>query len=377
MPDSAPRVLILTADFPPRHWSGIGVAVEHQASALSDLGIGVQVLVAARPGWPAPTLTSGRLDVGPLSTHRFPVNPHDFKLIHVHSLGLADLAIELRRRTALPLVYTAHTLVAEELAGEMEATFWRAAQERLFRSSDHVVFVSAAERTSALRMMPELVDRSTVVPNGVPAPPTLSAASVAEGPIVFAGRFARSKGLELLSELIPMVLARRRAQFILAGGHGDVVGGAIARRLGTLYRDACTITGWLDRQRMDALLARAALVLVPSVYEPFGLVAVEAMRVGAPVIASAVGGLPEVVGGGLAGCLVGSRDPRKWLAAVVGILNDPDRVRDLRRRGPIHVLTHFEARRNADLLIGRVYARLGVVDAARQFRHATPVGAQS
>src|SRR2546421_2322697 len=254
MRDSVFRVLILTADFPPRHWSGIGVAVGHQASALADQGIGVHVLVAARPGWPAPTLTSGRLAVRPLGAHRFPVNPYDFDLIHVHSLGLADLAIELRRRTALPLVYTAHTLLAEELAGEMEATFSQAAQQRLLRSSDQVVFLSAAERTSALVMMPELVDRSTVVPNGVPAPPTLADRSVSDGPIVFAGRFARSKGLELLSELVPMVVARRRTQFILAGGHGDAIGSAIAHRLGTLYRGACTITGWLDRQRVDALL---------------------------------------------------------------------------------------------------------------------------
>lgn len=374
MPDTGLRVLILTADFPPHHWSGIGVAVGHQAVALAEQGIDVQVLVAARPGWPAPTLTSGRLVVGPLSTNRFPVNPYDFDLVHVHSVGLADLAIELRRRTPLPLVYTAHTLVAEEVAGEMEATFSQAAQERLFNSSDHVVFVSAAERVSALRMMPELTDRSTVVANGVPAPPTSAEVPVADGPIVFAGRFARSKGLELLSELIPMVLARRRARFILAGGHGDVIGSAIAHRLGTLYRDACTITGWLDRQRMDELLTRAALVLVPSVYEPFGLVAVEAMRVGAPVIASAAGGLPEVVDGGVAGCLVGSRDPRRWLASVLGILSDQDRVRDLRQRGPIRVSSHFEAGRNARLLIAQVYARLGVVDPARRFRQATVVG---
>jgi glycosyltransferase involved in cell wall biosynthesis len=98
------------------------------------------------------------------------------------------------------------------------------------------------------------------------------------------------------------------------------------------------------------------------------------MRVGAPVIASAAGGLPEVVDGGVAGCLVGSRDPRRWLASVLGILSDQDRVRDLRQRGPIRVSSHFEAGRNARLLIAQVYARLGVVDPARRFRQATVVG---
>src|SRR5262245_47128105 len=141
---------MLTADYPPNPWSGIGVAVERQARALADLGARVQVLVAAAPGRPtAAPAESGRLSVHPLSRRRFPVDPRNADVVHVHSLALADLALELRRRAGAPLVYTAHSLVEDELRfGRVDGSLtksWRAVQARLFAEADRVVFLSRAE----------------------------------------------------------------------------------------------------------------------------------------------------------------------------------------------------------------------------------------
>ncbi len=360
----APRLLVLTADYPPDPWSGIGVAVERQARSLAELGAEVHVLVAAGPERPAPRASStGRLSVSPLSSRRFPVDPRAFDVVHVHSLALADLALELRRRTALPLVYTAHSLVAEELRwGGAEASVarsWATVQERLLAASDRVVFLSAAERAAAVRLLPGLAERSVVVPNGLPpsdpVSSTVTCPAPAGGPVVFAGRFARSKGIELLGDVVAAVLAREPARFVLAGGHGDATGERVVRDLLRRHPAACAAPGWLSRDRMEALLAGAALVLVPSLYEPFGLVALEAMRAGAPVLAADVGGLRDVVTRGSGGRLVGSRDPERWATEIHEILASAETRALLRERGPRHVREHFDSSRIAGRLLGEVY----------------------
>lgn len=348
------RVMILTADYPPRVWSGIGMAVERQALALTALGIEVVVLVAAKLA--TSTETNNGPSVRRLSRRRFPVDPQRFDLIHLHSLALSELALELRRRFGLPLIYTAHSLVHLELRDTPPATFWCAVQERLLATSDHVVFLSAAERSVAIHAMPELAARSTVIPNGVPAPPAPMVEPTAEGPIVFAGRFTKNKGVELLAELIPRVLAQRRSQFILAGGHGDETGYRAIRNAAAHFPDACRVVGWLPRDDLDKLFARAALVLIPSLYEPFGLVALEAMRMGAPVLAAGVGGLAEVVRWDSGGWVVPSHDPEEWRAAILDIISTPTIAQELRRRGPRYVAARFDIGRITERLITEVYA---------------------
>jgi glycosyltransferase involved in cell wall biosynthesis len=312
------RVLVLTADYPPHPWSGVGVAVERQARALAELGFDLQVLVAN-----GKTLESlPGLDVHPLARDRFPADPRRFDWVHVHSLRLAELALELRRRFGLPLAATVHGLVHLELPPSSRARRWSALQRRLLLGADRVVFVSEAERDAALSWLPGIAPRSRVVPNAAPAPPPPRPGSGLPGPVVFAGRFAASKGLDLLE-----AMARRLGlPMVLAGGHGDREGEAAARRISEL--PGCRRTGWLSREEMDRLLARAALVVVPSRYEPFGLVALEAMALGAPVLAADVGGLREVAAPGSGGRLLASREPRRWA----------DEVRELLRSGEAEAL---------------------------------------
>jgi glycogen(starch) synthase len=309
------KVLILTADYPPHPWSGIGVAVERQARALAEIGIGVTVLVADRP-----LPEASAVEVLPLRRDRFPVDPRGFDAVHVHSLRLAELALELRRRFGLPLVATLHGLPHRELEPGPIARHWSAVARRLLRAADRAVFVSAAERDAAVEWLPEIAARAFVVPNGVPPLPVVPAdiEDRSEGPIVFAGRFARSKGMDLLAGIVPRLVRERPV--VLAGGHGDAEGEEIARRLAFAFPGRCRLAGWLSRDELDALLRRAALVLVPSRYEPFGLVALEALAAGAPVLAADVGGLREVVGEGSGGRRLGSRDPGVWAGAAAELL---------------------------------------------------------
>lgn len=305
---------MLTADFPPANWSGIGSAVFHQTNALRQLGVEVEVLTRERLAGP-----------------HFPLDIRGGDIVHLHSLALAELALELTGRFALPLVYTAHSLIERELGAE--ARSWAALQQRLFRAADAVIFVSRAEREAVPH-----VKRAHVLHNGLP--PLPSGRYDEDGPVVFAGRYTYSKGLDVvldLAEVIPREL-------ILAGGHGD---SDLERRAAS-----CSV-GWLPQDALHALFARAALVLMPSRYEPFGMVALEAMRAGAPLLASEA--LREVVP---AESIVAGN----WREAVPRLLGDPARRRAMHESGARHVAEHFDAR----WLAGELVALLHTVAACER-----------
>ncbi len=365
---------MLTADYPPAAWSGIGVAAAAQARALAAAGVEVTVLVAGdgrgeveEEGAPA-----ANLRVLPLRRERFPVDPRRFDAVHVHSLSLGELAIELARRYRLPLAATAHGLVHRELGDTALGRSWSMAQRRLLRHADRAVFVSAAEREAAVAWMPEIAARSRAVANAIEVAVSASAAEPAraDGPVVFAGRFAASKGMDLLASLVPLLVADGRS-VVLAGGHGDAAGEALARRLaadsagGCRGCRGCRLAGWLSRRQLARLLAGAALVVVPSRYEPFGLVAAEALAAGAPVLAADVGGLREVVEEGAGGRRLASRDPRRWAAAAGEMLALAPAARArLAAAGRERVARRFAPRRIAALLAAEVYGWSGIPAAA-------------
>jgi glycosyltransferase involved in cell wall biosynthesis len=350
------RLLILTADYPPNNWSGVGVAVERQVQALAALGIDVHVLVATSPRFEESRMLGGEPSVHHLSRERCPVDPQRFDLVHLHSLALSEFALELRRRFSLPLVYTAHSLLHLELEDTPRARFWCAVQASMFVLSDWVVFLSNSERSAAIHLVPGLAACSSVIPNCVPPPPASLPPPPEDGSVVFAGRFARSKGVELLAEIIPMVLAQYKCWFVLAGGHGTTAGSCIVRDVAARFPQSCQVTGWLGRDELDELLAHAVLALVPSLYEPFGMIALEAMRLGTPVLSADVGGLSEIVVQGSGGRVVPSRDPAEWSEAIIEIVSTPAIARDLRRRGPEYVTSCFDPSRIAQRLRDTVYA---------------------
>jgi glycosyltransferase involved in cell wall biosynthesis len=305
---------VLTADFPPANWSGIGTAVFHQTNALRQLGVEVEVLTRER-----------------LAGARFPLEIRDDDIVHLHSLALAELALELKRRFGLPLVYTAHSVIERELGAGARA--WAALQQRVFGVADAVIFVSRAEREA----VPEL-ERARVLHNGLPPLPPGSYDE--DGPIVFAGRYTHNKGLDIVLDLAERI----PREFILAGGHGDA---DLERRA------ASRSVGWLAPDALHALLASAAMVLMPSRYEPFGMVALEAMRAGAPLLASdalrEVAPPESIVSG-------------DWSEAVSRLLDDRERRRAMHARGALYVAEHFDAL----TLAGDLLALLHTVDSCRR-----------
>ncbi len=353
------RILVLTADYAPGSWSGIGVAVARQAEALAALGAEVRVLVGGerwrRECGVEPRTRCGQVMVSALDGDHFPVEPGEFDWIHVHSLALTELVLELRRRCSVPLAYTVHTQPAMELQSGALASFWDTAQRKLFSITDRVVFLSSSERESAAQRWSG--DRAgwRVVGNGVPAAPRATRAWSAGGPLVFAGRFASSKGLDLLDSTLEELAKRRAFEVVLAGGHGDAQGDRAVERIAARMGGRARLMGWVSRPSVDALFESAALVLAPSEYEPFGLVALEAMRMGAPVLAADTGGLSEIAAPGSGGELIASREPVVWADRIDQMLAQPERRRRLSCRGPNYTDLHFNSEAIAKKLLENVY----------------------
>lgn len=345
------RVLVLAADYDERPWSGVGRAVARQSRALADEGVGVHVLVA--DGAAVPAASDETVPVSRLSRARFPVDPRDFDWIHVHSLRLADLAVEIRRRFKCPLACTVHGWPHRE-SNTANASRWSVVLRRLIERCDRIVFLSEAEREFGLRICPSIEDRSATIGHGLAATQA-DRHDRTNGPIVFAGRWAWSKGVDLAAGVARRVAEGERAHFVFAGGHGEAAGTAAVARLASDFPTRCRVAGWMEGGRLAALFARAALVLVPSRYEPFGLVALEAMSRGAPVLAADEGGLREVVAAKAGGVRVSSRSTTAWVDAVLTLLDDPIEMARLSACGPEYVARHFSPRTMARRFVEEVY----------------------
>jgi glycosyltransferase involved in cell wall biosynthesis len=344
------RVTVVTADYPPDVWSGVGVAVHRQAGDLAALGVRVTVLAT---GQPSPEDAGSNPAVIRIATDgSIPAIQTDW--VHLHSLALTELALELRRQSGARLAYTVHTQPWLELDGHPRRRFWLDMQARLLAACDAVIFLSAAERRCGETMFATLPPVH-VVPHGVPPPPADVPGRDERRTVVFAGRSSRSKGVRLLAECIRRLRHMSDLPFLIAAGHGDTEGSATIARIGRDHGDRCEIAGWLPRHELDERLARALLVLVPSRYEPFGLVALEAMRMGAPVLAANVGGLRETLRAGSGGVLLDSSDPQDWAEATLRITGDPLLWTTLHQQGRRFVESQYRSCDMAARLLNDVY----------------------
>ena len=384
-----PRVALLTKEYPPEVYGGAGVHVEYLVPELARL-VDVEVhcfgaprsseLVAATyRSWEA--LAGGGPESAALATMSVDLlmaaGVAGAELVHSHT-WYANLGGHLAKLLhGIPHVVTSHSLEpmrpwkAEQLGGGYALSCF--CERTALEGADAVIAVSASARADLLRVYPAVDPaRVSVIHNGVdtevyrPDPGTDVLERLGldiERPLVFfVGRITRQKGIELLLDAVPLL--DPAAQLVLAAAAPDTpqMGEEIARRIHRLQGQRTGVI-WVEEplRRTDVvqLLSHARAFVCPSVYEPFGLVNVEAMACGAPVVASAVGGIPEIVVQGETGWLV-PYDPDDPSAFAIGLASrvnqlvaDPDQARRLGQAGRQRVLDHFGwdavARRTVDL----------------------------
>ena len=376
------RVLLVSWEYPPVMYGGLGRHVDALSRYLAAAGHDVVVLTQA----PAGTGSTLSVDVGhgrvvrvvravlgvdvpdvhtdteafvrmlqPALVEAARLLPEHWTpdVVHAHDWVVAGAGVALTASLRCPLVVTLHATETGLHHGHLATEFsrWRHGVEcGLAADADRVIVCSREMRSEVTSGLGAEKGRVVVVPNGVDRGAWATTASqrsdarrtlgVGDAPlVVLVGRLEYEKGGHDAIEALHRVRAPAHLALVGEGARRDDLQ-ALARGLG--LGDRVHMPGRLADGQVAAVVASADVALVPSRYEPFGLVALEAMAAGTPVVASATGGLRDVVTDGVTGRLVPPGTPGALAEAIDALLDDPTASRAVTTRAAAAVREHFD-----------------------------------
>ena len=365
------KALLLTREYPPHIYGGAGVVVGQLARALSQL-MAVEVRCF---GERSPAEATGEIPlrgytpwerVGPgrdgpryapaLETLSIALamarDPVDADVAHAHT-WYADMAgLWIRTVHRIPLCVTLHSMEplrpwkADQLGSGYLLSSW--IEKTSVEAADRVIAVSRQMREDILAHFRVPPERVVVIHNGIDpnqfrrteARDVLARRGVREPYVLFVGRITDQKGIFHLLEAAPKLPPG--VQVVLCASAPDTpeIEARLKRALPG-HPNVVWIGEMVPVEEVVQLYSHAAVFVCPSVYEPFGLINLEAMACETPVVASAVGGILEVVEDGKTGVLVEPGRPDALVAAIRALLEDPARGRAMGRAGRRRVEAHF------------------------------------
>jgi glycogen synthase len=329
------KALLLTNEYPPHIYGGAGVHVEflsRELARLIDVDVrcfGDQHVDDGRlrvrgyaeprdmtaPDYLRPVFGAMSRDVAWAATDT------DANVVHCHTWYSHLGGVLIQQGYGIPLVVTVHSLEPlrpwkrEQLRGGYDVSYW--VEQTALQMADAVVAVSNGTREDVLRVTGVKPERLHVIYNGIdttlyrPVAETDALERYGVNPsrpyVLFVGRITRQKGIVHLARAIPSI--DPAAQVVLCAGQPDTpeIAAEMEQAVEVARRDHPSVI-WVQQMlpRLDAiqLYSHATVFCCPSIYEPFGIINLEAMACCTPVVASAVGGIPEVVVDGETGVLV-------------------------------------------------------------------------
>lgn len=375
------RVDLLTKEYPPEIYGGAGVHVAELVRALRrDIDVVVRCFGGTRDdadtfAYTVPAeLADANATLATLGVDlQMAQDVQGADLVHSHT-WYANAAGHLAKLLhGIPHIVTAHSLEplrpwkAEQLGGGYRVSSW--IEKTAFEAADAVIAVSHGMRRDILRSYPALDEsRVEVVYNGIDLErwkPTQDADAVRalgidpdRPSVVFVGRITRQKGLPYL--LRAAATLPKDVQLVLCAGAPDTPGilAEVTAGVQSLQKERSGVI-WIDRllpqHELSAVLSAGAVFVCPSIYEPLGIVNLEAMACGLPVVGTATGGIPEVVVEGETGRLVPIEqltdgtgtptDPDVFVAdlsrTLTEVLNDPARAAEMGRAGRLRAEQEF------------------------------------
>jgi glycosyltransferase involved in cell wall biosynthesis len=390
------RVIMLSWEYPPRIIGGISPHVHELSQQLQSKGLEVHVVTKETPNAP-----DEQIEASGVRVHRVHLaqKPNDFlheiqllnvatdlrvrklledwrpggepTLFHAHDWLSLDSARELKYEYKLPMIATIHATEKGRHGGIFNDTsryihdqeFW------LTYEAWRVIVCSEFMKKSVAESFEVPWDKLDVIYNGVDAEKfkfdwlpgerekVRSRLALPEEKIVmFVGRFVREKGIQVLLNAATAILAKEPTTKFM------IVGGGNRERLEKFVDWAgltgkVLFTGFLANRALHQLYRCADVAVFPSLYEPFGIVALEGMAAGAPVVASDAGGLPEIVQHDATGTLSFAGDPASLAWAVITVLRDPERAAKLNQNAQARLVKDFDWSHLADQTID-VYNRV-------------------
>lgn len=356
------RAMVLTWEYPPYITGGLGQHVKELLPALQALDPALELHVVA-PSFdqPAPSRAADGPQVHWAPVHRpraqyiyedveranralattairVAKEEGPFDLLHVHDWLPSWAAFAVQDLHGTPLVATIHATERGRYRGELYDHLSAAidsAELELCQRADHIITCSSAMKREVGHYFAVEPGRISVIPNGIDGSrfDLLRGQDLADFRARFAlphekivfnvGRLVYEKGVDLLLEAVPTVLpAAPQTQFVI-GGQGPLWQ-TLQQRLAELGIEShVTLTGFLSDDDRDRLYVVADCCVFPSRYEPFGIVALEAMAAGTPVIVANVGGLGTVVQHQKTGLTTEPENVDSLAAAITQTLNDP------------------------------------------------------
>jgi glycogen synthase len=330
------RVLILSWEYPPVIEGGLARHVRKLSEALVRQGVTVDVLTRGRgvvgggdgsgfeerggvnihrvrePGWPRDldrfVAWVERMNEDMLAAGEALAQEHSYDLVHGHDWLVAQASAALAERLQVPYLTTIHATEHGRHQGwvaDPPQSHIHSVERWMARRADGVIVCSYYMRGHVADIFDIDEGRVAVIPNGVdpselrPSGDLLALrrefAEADEKLVLLVGRLVYEKGFQLALDALPDVIERvGKVRFLVAGsGTHEAELKAQAQRLGLAEHG--TFVGWIGDDVLHSLYRIADLCVVPSIYEPFGLVALEAMASGCPCIVADTGGLREVV----------------------------------------------------------------------------------
>jgi glycogen synthase len=370
------RVLILSWEYPPLIEGGLARHVRKLSEALVELGTEVHVLT--RGGEESPEED----DVAGVAIHRVrePTRPADlgefvawvermnadmlaagvelgdryvFGLVHGHDWLVATACDHLARRFRAPLVTTIHATEHGRHQGWVDKhpqSHIHGVERWITNRADRVIVCSFYMREQVADIFGVPHERVAVIWNGIdpedlqPHPgPELERlraqfAAPDEKLVLLIGRLVYEKGFQLALEAMPALIEAVPGSRFLVAGSGTHEEALLAQAAALGLMDHGTFLGWIGDDVLHSLYRIADVCVVPSIYEPFGLVALEAMASGCPCIVADTGGLREVVPHDEAGLRFRGRDPDALVEMVERVFSDHDLRERLVAEAAEHVL---------------------------------------
>ncbi|MGC9221051.1 MAG: glycosyltransferase family 4 protein [Solirubrobacteraceae bacterium] len=371
------RVLMISWEYPPVMEGGLGSHVAKLTAALAAHGMEVHVVTRGSTALPGEELVRGvrvhRVASSPLPTElgaflrwvirmnrsleraaRQLCETRKFDVLHSHDWLVGDAAWRLSINQGLPLVTTIHSTEFGRHQGWVQQppqSQIHRAERMAARSADHVITCSDFMKEQVADAFGVAQRKLSTIPNGVD-PQDLTAepepelralrarhARPGEPLVLLAGRLVYEKGFHLALEALAQLVAEGLPLRFLVAGAG-LAQDDLKRQSRQLGLDGVgSFAGWVPQATLASLYSVADVCVVPSIYEPSGLVALEAMAAGCPCLAADTGGLREIVpDDGLGGVRFAAGEPMALATGLRELLADDARRARIGARGRMHAL---------------------------------------